>query len=646
MLAIGIILTESFIRFVILRIPTQKCSKLGDVFDPGRLPTIQVSKTGSTGAVHGVNFLDSGSGYRELVSKSHELHGVSATGTGYKSTAIVNSAGTIDGVSNDLYLGTGYMEGDLIIPSAPAVFKLGESISLDARLMGPKSQINRVAFFANGVEIEGDVAEMVGGYYRTMFSPSDPGAYFITVRALYGDSRDDAPSGISSFNNMNANIKTMSPTNWAWHSHWSQQAIHESSIYTPVWFWQYSEYWDPDLSWRGRTHWDGATPIRIIEDEDETAELEITLNTASSALRSNELLNAQNTELQAFIKRTSSGSPQITKAFLYGNETLLAEVDVPITDSLTSTISFVWEVSFAELGKFVYFNVVGMDEQNRKYYSDQQAQIISEVDAINNPQSTVASIYEDLTGTNPTPEEVEVLKDLVLEDETSAEVVVSVLSGNEVVLEQIIDLVAVQHIVFGEFFESFDEFEAKREELFENTASDSSEVPLKTFIDAQLSSIRYNQEYRGGVPHLVGIPNASPLVSFGANRNLFAERHFSIKYGYKPSGLQLKQASRRMLDYWSNNHEPGYWELTSSNSPPAGNTSTGQRRDTVLSQRVPPFNSGECAVDFIYELAKEFVYPRNMAYLSYISNRTLRSSLYRSCRTALYLAPRECRFVR
>jgi hypothetical protein len=614
--------------------------KLGDVFDPGRLPTIQVGKTGSTGAVHGVNFLDPGSGYRELVSESHELNGVSATGTGYKSTAIVNSAGTIDGVSNDLYLGTDYVEGDLIIPSAPAVFKLGESISLDARLMGPKSQINRVAFFANGVEIEEDVSEMVGGYYRTMFSPSDPGSYFITIRALYGDSRDDVPSSISSFSNVHANIKTVSPTNWAWKSHWSQQAIHESSIYTPVWFWQYSEYWDPDPSWRGRTHWDGATPVRIIENEDETAEVEITLNTSSSALRSNELLNSQNAELQAFIKRTSSGSPQITKAFLYGNETILAEIDVPITNSLTSTISFVWEVSFAELGKFVYFNVVGMDEQNRKYYSDQQAQIISEVNVINNPQSTVATIYEDLTGINPSPEEVEVLKDLVLEDQTSAEVVVSVLSGNEVVLEQIIDLVAVQHIVFGEFFESFDEFEAKREELFENTASDSSEVPLKTFIDAQLTSTRYNQDYRGGVPHLVGIPNASPLVSFGANRNLFAERHFSIKYGYKPSALQLKQASRRMLDYWSNNHEPGYWELTSSNAPPAGNTSTGQRRDTALSKRVPPFNSGECAVDFIYELAKEFVYPRNMAYLSYISNRTLRSSLYRSA-ALLYTLHRE-----
>ena len=168
--------------------------KVGDIFEPGRLPTIQVSQIGSTGAIQGVNFLDPGSGYRELVPESHELHGVSVTGTGYKSTAIVNSAGTIDGVSNNLYLGTDYVEGDLIIPSAPAVFKLGESISLDARLMGPKSQINRVAFFANGVEIEGDVSEMVGGYYRTMFSPSDPGAYFITIRALYGDSRDDAPS--------------------------------------------------------------------------------------------------------------------------------------------------------------------------------------------------------------------------------------------------------------------------------------------------------------------------------------------------------------------------------------------------------------------------------------------------------------------
>ena len=96
-----------------------------------------------------------------------------------------------------------------------------------------------------------------------------------------------------------------------------------------------------------------------------------------------------------------------------------------------------------------------------------------------------------------------------------------------------------------------------------------------------------------------------------------------------------------MLDYWSNNHEPGYWELLAS-APQATNEDafSGLRRDTVQSRRPMPYDSGECAVDFIYELAKEFVYPRNQAYLSYISNYVLRDSLYRPV-ALLYSLHRE-----
>ena len=145
-------------------------------------------------------------------------------------------------------------------------------------------------------------------------------------------------------------------------------------------------------------------------------------------------------------------------------------------------------------------------------------------------------------------------------------------------LENLIDLVAAQHIVYGEFFES-EEFSQVSEQWIPIMNADSSEEPLKRFIDSLLSSSQYYQVFRGGIPHLVGAPTSDLLISYSQNRNQFVERHFYIKYGRYPSTLQLKQASRRMLDYWSNNHEPGYWELSSPSAAPTNEESfSGFRR--------------------------------------------------------------------
>ena len=103
-----------------------------------------------------------------------------------------------------------------------------------------------MAFYANGVEIEGNVSEMIGGYYGTVFRPTDPGDYFISVRALYGDSRDSGSFGQPEA--MHANIAFMDNQLNGWQNLWSQQSVFGSSLITPVWFWQHADYWDPDLS--------------------------------------------------------------------------------------------------------------------------------------------------------------------------------------------------------------------------------------------------------------------------------------------------------------------------------------------------------------------------------------------------------------
>ena len=380
--------------------------------------------------------------------------------------------------------------------------------------------------------------------------------------------------------------------------------------------------------------------IRVIDLEDDSGEIQITLNPSSIALRAENLLDSQLTQLVVDVVRSGRTAPKLVRAYLYGNESVLAEADVPETEATNFTIPFDWEVSFLESGESVEFAVIAVDESNRKYYSDTASNTIIPLTSTN-PESAVGQVYADLTGEAPSAVKINELSSLVDENDSMAEVIASVLENSPNMLENLIDLVAAQHIVYGEFFESFEEFSQVSEQWIPIMNADSSEEPLKRFIDSLLSSSQYYQVFRGGIPHLVGAPTSDLLVSYSQNRNQFVERHFYIKYGRYPSTLQLKQASRRMLDYWSNNHEPGYWELSSPSAAPTNEESfSGLRRDTVQSRRPTPYDAGECAVDFIYELAKEFVYPRNQAYLSYISNYVLRNSLYRPV-ALLYSLHRE-----
>jgi hypothetical protein len=634
--------------------PYVELVKVGNVFNPGRLPTIRVSEVNSEGEIVDTKILDSGSGYKKLIADKYDYEfGVfSTTGTGARPRPEVNVAsGLVDDINFSYtyddggqittinYPGSNYKVGDIILTSPPAVFEVGEPINLDARLFGPKSQIERVAFYANGVEIEGNFSEMLGGYYSMVFNPSDPGDYFITVRKLYGDIRDRHSFVSSSQGHMSSNISFLSNSHYGWEKMWSQQSIYAGSSFSPVWQRQHADYWHQDASWQRRTHWAGAAPIRVVEAADNQGDIVITLNSASLALRAEKLLDSQLTQLMANVQRSSRNAPKLVKAFLYGNESILSEIDLLESSTTNSTIIFEWEVSFMESGASVEFTVVGVDEQNRKYYSNSASNEIVEL-SLDNPASAVGQIYEDLTGTSASAEQIASLSNIAEGSDSVAEVVASLLASSPNMLENMIDLVAAQHIVYGQLFDSFEEFETITEYWLPIMNADGSEEPTKRFIDSLLSSSKYYETFRGGVPHLVGAPTFDKLVNYRENRDSFASRHFTIKYGRNPSTLQLKQASRRMLDYWSNNHEPGYWELTTGLTAPQADSFAGFRRDTAQSRRPTPYEAGECAVDFIYELAKEFVYPRNQSYLSYTSNYVLRDSLYRPA-ALLYSLHRE-----
>ena len=97
---------------------------------------------------------------------------------------------------------------------------------------------------------------------------------------------------------------------------------------------------------RQRTHWNEASPLRVIETQEDGGEIEITLNSASIALRAEQLLDSQLTQLKANVSRSSKMAPRLVKAYLYGNESVIAEIDIPETNATSSMITFEWEVFF------------------------------------------------------------------------------------------------------------------------------------------------------------------------------------------------------------------------------------------------------------------------------------------------------------
>ena len=185
--------------------PYVKILGIGEVFDPGRLPTVQIIEVDSGGKHIDHQIFDPGAGYKRLVPESHHHGIVSRFGNGAKATSTIAEGGIISEIKV-FPEGSGYEAGDLVSATPPSIFEKGQEISLEARLIGPQGQIERLAFYANGVEIQNPVTEMIGGYYRTTFTALNPGDYFLSARALYGDQRDSSGSKSSFMGYSNSNV--------------------------------------------------------------------------------------------------------------------------------------------------------------------------------------------------------------------------------------------------------------------------------------------------------------------------------------------------------------------------------------------------------------------------------------------------------
>ena len=244
-------------------------------------------------------------------------------------------------------------------------------------------------------------------------------------------------------------------------------------------------------------------------------------------------------------------------------------------------------------------------------------------------KSIALEIFSDMDDTNITTEEIELFESI---SETSETPVVDwtefLMERNE--FKYRIDLVAANYVAMGDwhlnYLEYKDDYDDQKDVMLTNP------MWLKSFIDSILTSEKYRRKFES-VPYLVGSASSGRQISFGHNRRSFVERCLKNKYGEDPSFLQMNQGSVKMLNYWSS-IEGNYWELDSNpdydvpfDSPP--------RRDTIAPDF---FGGGECAVELIYNLAKE-TETNGFSYITYTEN--YRETLFKQVAILISLWKKE-----
>jgi len=571
-------------------------NKLGNTYNPGRLSTLSIAalSENGNGEIAELEILDSGKGYNRAEYDSHDVKISSLSGKGGKVTLDIRGNVTENYIISDG--GSGYNLSDIAVTSPPSVFSFGVPIALDAQALGPQSQLDRVAFYANGVEIDEPVQVIAGGYYRTIFTPKDPGNYFISTRPLYADSRDNGPSAPPQLLGFSRKpIMQSFSTLFGWLPSWRHQHAQEMGAEFPSWYWAGSDYWDKSLHWRIRPDWAGAAPIKVLDPLEDRGEVELTLLESSLAIRSEILLDSQWTQVKALISRSSRNAPKISRAYLYGNEIELVELDVPDSNETDEIISFDWQVSYSQFqesaGKIEFF-VLAEDLDGVRYYSNILGTEI-EVMSADQPENLVGEIYENLTGESPSGEVTKELYDSAKQisdgssdsNLTRAEITALVVDKVSQQIFNVVDLVAAYHIIYGQFFSNFTTYEEITTEwlpLF----SESRSLALRQFIDSEISSSKYELTY--GTEIEMDDPLINPQLLY-ANQEKFITRHFRNKFSRNPSAAQIKQATTKI-----------------------DSSTLGGKK-----------------VDFIYQLATEEVLPPfNQPFMSY--TESFRGNIYRT----------------
>jgi hypothetical protein len=229
--------------------------------------------------------------------------------------------------------------------------------------------------------------------------------------------------------------------------------------------------------------------------------------------------------------------------------------------------------------------------------------------------SNAADIFFDLTNSNPTSNEIEIFNGVVNDDPNvgGQEIIDWINQVNPGTISQKIDIVSAYQVAMGTFHEDGVSLQRDLQNFLPATLGQINDIWLRSYIDDLLNRGEYIDKF-GVVPYLVGGEPAARnrTISYQANRMSFVRQCYTNKYGALPTVPQQSQGSKRMVARWGV-FQTDYWELVGSprdtlNDPPP-------RRDS-LAPSPNNFVAGECAVDLIYNMAREIKYGAGQQYIA------------------------------
>ena len=242
----------------------------------GRLAILRIVEV-TNGAITKVKVVDCGSGYSNETST---LTILSENGSGADLQVVLGSKGEI----RDIIIpsgsgGSNYLKSDMILVSSPKQYRVGETISLMAKVNDPRGELSSVAFFANGINIvsndvnmsnlNGSVNRITEKIWQGEFTLEDENIHFISARALYGDSefvdgesRDNGPACPPIYCGTSCEEDLWCGEGfWGWRRSWIQQHCLPPSYICPPWFWGNLDYWPWPPPWMNMPAPSGALPI-------------------------------------------------------------------------------------------------------------------------------------------------------------------------------------------------------------------------------------------------------------------------------------------------------------------------------------------------------------------------------------------------
>ncbi len=246
-------------RSFTLRDPARLSIELGDPV--GRKASVRIVGDITTGLkANNFQVLDGGAGYTAYTA---QLSIISEFGLGASLRPVINQLGELASVEV-VNAGSGYTLSDLVLVSSPLQYKIGDSVSVSAKVRDPLSELDRVAFYVNGVELDVNSTSGSGNTYSASYEFTDESAQFVTARALYGDDRDRGPSTIAEDEWMSGQGISGDRLNyWGWKRHWAEQHFHGPGYVFPEWFIQDQEYWALPPPWLSLPYGPGALPVEV-----------------------------------------------------------------------------------------------------------------------------------------------------------------------------------------------------------------------------------------------------------------------------------------------------------------------------------------------------------------------------------------------